>query len=89
MDDHSSKRHVLVTGGTGSVGRALVESFSRNGDLVTFQYNTNEAAAVKLRDSLNARPIQMDFKTSTTLADPDFDVLVNNPGLFTNLLRVA
>lgn len=81
MDTHKSKRHVLVTGGTGSVGRALVESFSRNGDLVTFQYNANEAAAAELRDSLNAKPLQIDFGTTATLPHADFDVLVNNAGI--------
>lgn len=81
MDPHKSKRHVLVTGGTGSVGRALVESFSRNGDLVTFQYNANEAAAVKLRDSLNVKTLQIDFRSSATLTHTDFDVLVNNAGV--------
>lgn len=81
MDTHNSKRHVLVTGGTGSVGRALVEAFSRNGDLVSFQYNTNEATATKLRDSLHSTPIQMDFATSATLPHADFDVVVNNAGV--------
>lgn len=81
MDTHKSKRRVLVTGGTGSVGRALVESFSRNGDLVTFQYNTNETAAAGLRDSLSAKPLQIDFRTSATLPHTDFDVLVNNAGI--------
>ena len=81
MDTQKSKRHVLVTGGTGSVGRALVESFSRNGDLVTFQYNRNEAAATELRDSLHAKPIQMDFENCAALPHAEFDVLVNNAGV--------
>ena len=75
MNKHNSKRQVLVTGGTGSVGRALVELFCSNGDIVAFQYNTNERAAKRLRESFNAEPIQMDFGASATLPRGDFDVL--------------
>ncbi len=81
MKTPDSKRRVLVTGGTGSVGRALVELFCSNGDDVAFQYNTNDGAAKTLRESFNAEPIQMDFGASATLPRADFDVLVNNAGI--------
>lgn len=81
MNRHNSKRQVLVTGGTGSVGRALVEMFCSNGDIVAFQYNKNKRAAERLRESFNAEPIPMDFGESATLPRGDFDVLVNNAGI--------
>ncbi len=75
------QREVIVTGGTGSVGRALVEAFILNGDHVAFQYNKNEDVAFQLRDRFNAEPIQMDFLEATALPRKTFDIVINNAGI--------
>ena len=41
----NSNRHVFITGGTGSVGQALVRSFAASSYNVTFQYRRNETVA--------------------------------------------
>ena len=81
MTDGPELRHVLITGGTGSVGRALVEGFSRRGYKTTFQYRDNLAVADELVKSLGAEAIQMDFVRTSELPRKDFDIVVNNAGL--------
>ncbi len=75
------QREVIITGGTGSVGRELVETFILNGDHVAFQYNKNEDVALQLRDRFNAEPIQMDFLNTTVLPRQNFDIVINSAGI--------
>lgn len=45
-------KHVLVTGGSRGIGRAIVEAFANAGAEVAFVYNSNEAAANEVVGSL-------------------------------------
>ena len=51
---------VLITGGTGAIGAALVEEFSRTDD-VAFTYFNNEERARKLSEKFHAFPVKMDI----------------------------
>ena len=75
-------KKVLITGGTGAIGSALVEEFAKNPDYdIWFSYNTNKPKADELATRFNAHAIQI--KDSDIFAVPcDFDILVNNAGKF-------
>jgi hypothetical protein len=77
----SNRKRVLVTGGTGTVGCAMVAAFTQAGHSVSFQYNNNETAAKKIEMELSARAIRLDFNSEFSLDDSDFDILVNNAGV--------
>ena len=81
MPDMSSTKNVLITGGTGSVGKALVEAFSSSRYQVTFTYVTNEKSAKQLEVDFGAKSIRLDLAASTTLPKGDIDILVNNVGI--------
>jgi len=81
MSKSIQKRRVLITGGTGSVGQALIEKFAANGDIVTFQYRGKKDRADEIARSFNASAIQLDFEKDTTLPRADFDILVNNSAI--------
>jgi len=83
MADHQTSRQVLITGGTGSVGQAIVKSFSNNGDNVTFQYHSNQAMAKDLEKTFGAEAIQIDLTKGFDLGRNDFDVVINNAGINT------
>ncbi len=74
-------RNVLITGGTGSVGKALVEAFAENDNRVTFQYRRNKSTAKQLEKKFGAESIQLDFEEDFVLPNVDFDVVVNNAGI--------
>ncbi len=74
-------RNVLITGGTGSVGRALVEAFATNNNRVSFQYRQDKSTAKRLERKFGAESIQLDFAEDFTLPKIDFDVVVNNAGI--------
>lgn len=74
-------RSVLITGGTGSVGMALIETFSRSGDTVHFQYYSNEERAKELERSFGSAGFRVDFLGDGRLPDQEFDVVVNNAGI--------
>ncbi len=86
---------VLVTGGSRGIGRAIVESFAREGANVAFVYHSNQAAADALAASLadtpgEILPLQCDVADhEQVLAAVEqvvtrwnrLDVLVNNAGI--------
>jgi 3-hydroxybutyrate dehydrogenase len=72
---------VFITGGTGSVGISLIETFFNKGYSVYFQFSSNENRAKKIEASYNAKSIKIDFKQDFNLPDIDFDVIVNNTGI--------
>jgi NAD(P)-dependent dehydrogenase (short-subunit alcohol dehydrogenase family) len=74
-------RSAFITGGTGSVGRALVQAFASNGYCVTFQYYRDKSTARRLKNQFSAEPIQLDFEQDFGLPTIDFDVIVNNAGI--------
>lgn len=80
---------VLITGGTGAIGSALVEEFARTDD-VAFTYFNNEEQARELSEKLRAFPVKMDIsdknsvETAVESVLKEFsriDVLVNNAGI--------
>ena len=74
-------RTVLITGGTGSVGKALIRAFVAHGYRVTFQFSRKKAEASQLEKRFGVEAIQVDFSRKFTLPRFDFDVIVNNAGI--------
>lgn len=92
-----SKKNVVVTGGTGYIGRAIVEKFLKQGDNVIFTYQQNSIAAERMlseyekvySDSLvkayrvNIRNLEETKKCFSQIVEnfESIDVLVNNAGV--------
>lgn len=76
-------RSVLITGGTGSIGRVLVSVFAKADYSVTFQYSTNATAAATIAAASGSRPVRIDFKTASAsdLPAEEFDVIINNAAI--------
>lgn len=79
--------NILVTGGTGGLGRAIVELFaSDRNNYVWFTYCSSEARAKEIMDNLaNTSALRCDYSDSDSvnalvenIAEIDLDVLVNN-----------
>lgn len=88
-------RAVLVTGGSGGIGRAVAQAFAAAGDRIAVHYATSRQAAA---DTVAALPGTDHLSVQADLADAGevavavgaaaealggLDVLVNNAGLFT------
>ncbi len=85
--------HVLVTGGSRGIGRAICQGFARKGARVALNYRENEAAAQETLESLAGSghfSIQADLSEANQakkLLDvamskfPKLDILVNNAGI--------
>lgn len=80
---------VLITGGTGAIGKALVEEFSRTDD-AAFTFCSNEREAAVICEKYRAFSVKMDVsdeksvKEATERVLKEFgriDVLVNNAGI--------
>ncbi|PID97390.1 MAG: hypothetical protein CSA84_00050 [Actinomycetales bacterium] len=78
---------VLVTGGSGGIGRAIVAAFAAEGARVRFTYSTNTDGAQQLADEEGlATPIEMQLGSAESVSaayavaerDGPIDVLVNN-----------
>jgi 3-oxoacyl-[acyl-carrier protein] reductase len=91
--DFRNKR-VVVTGGSGGIGRAIVELFAERGARVAVHYHRNREGAEAIAGSL---PGEGHFSIGADLADPrivpgfvdrligtmgGIDILVNNAGLY-------
>jgi len=84
--DNMEQKKVLVTGATGSIGKAIVEEFAKNGYFVYIHYNSNKAKAEALLKSIDSGEIigfDMNHKEEIVqaLEDIEVDVLVNNAGI--------
>lgn len=75
------RKEVFITGGTGSIGEALVRRFYEEKINVTFQYFSNTECAKQLEHDLGAKGIAMDFMTPEKLPGTKFDIIVNNAGI--------
>ena len=80
---------ILITGGTGAIGEALVEEFSQTDDVI-FTYNKNAEKAAEISEKLRCKAVQMDaadessVKAAVESVLKEFsriDVLVNNAGI--------
>jgi 3-oxoacyl-[acyl-carrier protein] reductase len=99
MDFELSGKHVLVTGGTRGIGRAITFAFAAQGATVTACYLADDAAAAACADELKAQGGAAQF-VRADVADGDdvdrlietaydvygpVDVLVNNAGVISHL----
>jgi NAD(P)-dependent dehydrogenase (short-subunit alcohol dehydrogenase family) len=83
------RRSALITGGTGSIGRAMVMVFARYFD-VTFTYCHREELAASLAEEAKAKAIRIDFlEADIPLRDVNYDVLVNNAAINISRVHVA
>ena len=90
---------VLITGGSRGIGRAMVETFSKNGYSVAFTYKNSEKEAKELATAIGAVAIRADSASETDVKNAvkyaisqlgSIDCLINNAGissfsLFTDL----
>ena len=79
-------KKVLVTGGSGGIGSAIVKLFSQNGYAVYFTYNNSYEEAIALQKETSAIPIKCDLRSSADIASlksvvGNIDVLINNAGI--------
>jgi 3-hydroxybutyrate dehydrogenase len=72
------KRKVLITGGTGSVGRELVQAFAAENYEVVFTYNANDEAARSLANKYGCRSVKIDLTKGRLHQVKSCDILVNN-----------
>ncbi len=81
---------VLISGGSRGIGRALVETFTRNGYRVAFIYNRSENDAMELSEKTGAIAIRADISSpeqvrratsEAAIALGGIDVLINNAGI--------
>ena len=92
-------KRVLITGGSGGIGAAIVRAFSQEGCQVAFTYNKNLAAAKALSNETGAAALAVDMENTENIRAcvhkaaeilGGIDVLVNCAGisqikLFTDL----
>ena len=71
-------KKILITGGSGAIGGALVAEFAKDSNYeVWFSYHNNKKAADEIAHATNARAIQIKDNDIANVPN-DFDVLVNN-----------
>src|SRR4051812_14411728 len=75
----------LVTGGTGSIGRAIVMSLAGRGYTVDFTYHAVNSGASDLEAASGAHAIRLDLAGDPVLDEANYDVLVNSAGV--NLVK--
>lgn len=92
-------KRVLVTGGSGGIGAAIVRAFAQDGCQVVFTYNQNRAAAEALTAETSAFALAVDLENTADIRQTvhnaasllgGIDILVNCAGisqimLFTDL----
>ncbi|HEY1708258.1 MAG TPA: SDR family oxidoreductase [Rhizomicrobium sp.] len=74
-------RSVFITGGTGSVGQALVREFREANYDVVFQWKSNGPLAEKLASETGAKAMPIDFSDRTVPDLDRIDILVNNTAI--------
>ncbi|MFI6077800.1 SDR family NAD(P)-dependent oxidoreductase [Actinoplanes sp. NPDC051343] len=79
--DAPNPLHVFVTGGTGTLGEAIVIAFAKAGHHTSFQYVRNDDAAGRLASDWGADGFKLDFSGDFRPPDVDVDVLVNCAGI--------
>lgn len=67
--------NVLITGGTGSLGKTLIKEFVNDND-VYFTYYKNEEEAIMLEKKYNAKKL-----TIEEVSDYNYDIIINNAGI--------
>jgi 3-hydroxybutyrate dehydrogenase len=74
-------KKALITGGSGSLGRALVEVFAECGAQIWFQYNRGVEEAGALTRRTGAVAVQADLLATQNIGPDEVDILVNNAGI--------
>lgn len=88
-------RTVVISGGSGDIGKAIVEAFARQNDRVAFSYKSNEKRAIDIQDELckeglNVKAFYMDlndtesieqFHTAVNKYYGRADILINNAAI--------
>jgi 3-hydroxybutyrate dehydrogenase len=77
----STPLRVFVTGGTGTLGEAIVVAFAKAGYTTSFQYRSNQAVADRLISGFGVSGHQMDLSRQFELPSNDIDVLINCAGI--------
>ena len=80
---------VLITGGTGSIGEAIVVALRHAGAEVTFTYVSNEAKAHELEAMTGAHAIRWKAGDTAPEITRNVDVLVNNAAINVSRLDIA
>lgn len=92
-----SGKHVLITGGSRGIGKAIAKAFAKHGACVAINYNTNLKAANETIDSLLGGPhlvIQADVSQPDSVKQlidtviskfGKLDIVVNNAGIINDL----
>jgi 3-oxoacyl-[acyl-carrier protein] reductase len=81
---NNARRVAVITGGTGTIGSAMVEIISKRYDVV-FTYHHNKKKAIELENLYNAKSYRCDI-TDINVAKKiaskhDCDLLINNAGI--------
>ena len=79
-------KKVLITGATGSIGKAIVREYAKNGYFVYIHYHSNKPKAQALLNEIGiGEIISFDIKDKLSirnaLEDIEVDVLVNSAGI--------
>lgn len=89
-----SGKHVLVTGGSRGIGRAVVDAFASHGATVAIHYKINRKAAQETLDAIDGNGhimVQADIADALSVEHmfqhvtqqfPRLDIVVNNAGIF-------
>jgi 3-hydroxybutyrate dehydrogenase len=73
--------HILITGGTGTLGEAMVAAFAKAGNRVSFQYHRSLDVAERLEAEWGAAGVRIDFGGEFETPPGEFDVLINCAGI--------
>lgn len=74
-------RKVFVSGGTGAIGRGIVERLANEGHTIHFSFCSSEAEARELESSLGATAHHIDYSTEWAPPISQADILINNAGI--------
>lgn len=73
-------RKVLVTGGTGTIGQALVRRFAKRHPVI-FQYRQSDLIAKQLETETKAQGWKVDLQDETIEVPEGIAILINNVGI--------
>ena len=84
VSNSNKRKTAIITGGTGTIGQALVEIISKRYDVV-FTYLQNKTKAAELEHLYNAKSYRCDITdinvSKRIAAKHDCDLLINNAGI--------
>lgn len=75
------RRNVFVSGGTGTIGEAIVRAFHSEGHNVEFSYCRDIEKSASLCDELGISSFQVDFRRGFACPTINPEILINNAGI--------